>query len=99
MQPLFDATDRPKTQCAKCRTTVILPLKRDRKLESQFAAIVRQNSVQGVHFAETMFSLGPREAKALVLHITREAGKCHFCGKPLQTGESVCTCRSLNLDW
>lgn len=55
--------------------------------------------MDGVYYAEQNFGLGPREAKALTLHVTRSAGSCHQCGKPVVKGESVCVCRCVNLDW
>lgn len=67
--------------------------------KSDFAAIVIQDSVQGIRFAETQFGLDPREAKVLVLHVARLRGECHKCGKPVPPGESVCACRSVNLAW
>lgn len=67
--------------------------------KSEFASIVRSDSVREIHFAYTYFGLDHREAKVLVLHVTRDSNHCHKCGQPVQGNERVCTCRSANLDW
>lgn len=99
MQALVDPAGRKHIQCAKCRVAVVLPLDATGVQKAEFAAVVRRDSVQGIRFAERAFSLGPRESKVLALHITQAPGKCHRCGAPVQIGESVCSCRSVNLDW
>jgi hypothetical protein len=99
MQPFVDPAGRPYMKCAKCRVAVVLPPERIASLESKFATVVRQDSVQAMRFAEAEFSLCARESKVLVLHVTREPGKCHRCSKPVHGRESVCSCRSVNLDW
>ena len=99
MQALVDPAGRKHLQCAKCRVAVVLPSDATEVQKAELAAVVRQDSVQGIRFAERAFSLGPRESKVLVLHITREPGKCHRCGALVQAGESVCSCHSVNLDW
>ena len=86
-------------QCAKCRMTVVWPDSLTAEKKSEFAAIVREDSVQGIRFAETHFELNPRAAKVLVLHIAHRRSECHMCGKRVPLGESVCACRSVNLDW
>ena len=90
---------RPHMQCAKCRMLVVWPndLGNDEKVA--FAAVVRDDSVQGMQFAKNQFGLGEREAKVLVLHITSKPGVCRKCQKPVAAQESICSCRSVCLDW
>lgn len=90
---------RPHMQCAKCRMAVVWPDGLTTEKKSEFAAVVREDSVEGIRFAEAHFGLDPREAKVLVLHISPTMGECHKCGKRVPPGESVCACRSVNLDW
>ncbi len=99
MQPLVDPAGRPHIQCAKCRVAVVLPVGATESQKAEFAATVRRDSVQGIRLAESAFSFGPREAKVLALHVTREPGKCQRCGRKVSAGESTCSCRSVNLDW
>lgn len=99
MKQLLDPGGRAHLPCSKCRTAVILPPHHDTQLEADFAALVRRDAVEGARFAEAAFGFGPREAKILALHITREPGKCHRCGKSLSARNTVCTRRSANLDW
>ena len=99
MPPLIDPAGRPHLQCEECRTAVVLPSAASAGQRAEFAAIVRSDSVQGIRLAESAFSLSPREANALVLHVTLEPGKCQRCGRDVDAGESVCLCRSVNLNW
>lgn len=95
----LDPAGRPHMQCAKCRMAVVWPTGLTAEQAEKFAFVVRADPVEGIRFAETHLGLGAREAKVLVVHVTRIAGVCHKCGKPVSKGESVCTCRSVNLDW
>ena len=95
----IEPRERPNLQCAKCRMAVVWPDGLSNETKAEFASIVRVDSVRGIHFANTYFGLDHREAKVLVLHVTRDSHLCHKCGKPVQGGECVCTCRSVNLDW
>jgi hypothetical protein len=96
---VIEPQGRPHLQCAKCRMTVVWPDGLAEEAKAEFASIVRADSVRGIDFANTQFGLNHREAKVLVLHVTRESHQCHKCGKSVQGSESVCTCRSVNLDW
>jgi len=64
-----------------------------------FAALVRKDSVVAMRHAELMFSLCPRESKALVLHVPRTPWHCARCDEPVPAGVSVCSCRSAVLNW
>lgn len=64
-----------------------------------FAALVRSDSVVAMRHAEKAFSLDPREAKALVLHVPRTPGHCLRCDEAVPAGVSVCSCRSAVLNW
>lgn len=99
MQKLIEPGSRPHVYCGKCRIAVILPAEISAEEAASFAAVVRKDSVKAMRIAESQFSLGAREAKALVLHVTRHPGKCNRCECKVTSGELVCTCRSLNLDW
>ena len=99
MNKLIEPAGRPFIHCRKCRVDVVLPSNISAQEAVKFAAIVRNDSLEGVRYAEQNFGLGPRESKALALHVTRAPGVCHKCGMPVSKGESVCTCRSVNLDW
>lgn len=99
MSKLIEPAGRPFIYCGKCRVDVVLPSNLSAEEAAKFAVIVRNDSLEGVLYAEQNLGLGPREAKALTLHVTRSPGLCHKCGKPVAKGESVCTCRSVNLDW
>jgi hypothetical protein len=90
---------RPHMQCAKCRMTVVWPDGLTEGRRAEFASVVRGDPVQGMRFAETHLGLGGRESKVLVLHLTSTPGICHKCGKTVVAGESLCSCRSVNLDW
>lgn len=98
MNKLIEPGDRPHMYCAKCRVDVVIPAALEES-SSRFAGVVRQDCVQAMRAAESEFGLGPRESKALVLHVTRQKGKCNRCGQPVGPGKSVCACRSLALDW
>jgi hypothetical protein len=90
---------RPHMQCAKCRMLVVWPNDLSAQEKAIFAAIVRDDPLQGMKFAKTQFGLGEREAKVLVLHITPEPGVCRKCQKSVSAQESICSCRSVCLDW
>ncbi len=79
--------------------TVVWPDDLTDQTKASFAELVRSDPVKGMRFAEAQFGLDAREAKVLVLHITSAPGVCHKCGKPVVSGESLCSCRSVNLDW
>ena len=95
----IEPAGRPHMRCLKCRMTVVWPTDLSDHLASEFATIVRQDSVAGMHFAESRLGLGTREAKVLVLHITPNSGLCHKCERPVSEGESICACRSVNINW
>jgi endogenous inhibitor of DNA gyrase (YacG/DUF329 family) len=96
---LIKPAGRLYIQCEKCRTSVVWPVGISESLAVEFAAIARSNSLKGMKFAHEVLGLNSREVKALSLHVTRPAGHCHKCGKPVLKGESVCSCRSANIDW
>jgi hypothetical protein len=96
---LMEPNGRPHIECPKCRVAVVWPSSLTAAQAAVIAATVRRDTLEGMHFAELELGLGPREAKALALHITKVAGVCHRCGKAVSKGESVCVCRSANLDW
>jgi hypothetical protein len=95
----IDPGERPHLRCAKCRMEVVWPDGLSNEVKAEFASIARADSVRGIHFANTHFGLDHREAKVLVLHVTRDSRRCHKCGNTVEGGECVCTCRSVNLDW
>lgn len=99
MSKLIEPAGRSFIHCGKCRTDIVLPTNLSAQEAAKFAVIVRNDSVEGVRYAEKNLGLGSKEAKALTLHVTRSPGSCHKCGKPVVKEESVCTCRSVNLDW
>jgi hypothetical protein len=90
---------RPHLRCAKCRMAVIWPESLTADGKATFASLARRDPVGAMRKAEDNFGFDSREAKVLVLHITRHPGQCHKSGKPMQGGERICTCRSVNLDW
>jgi hypothetical protein len=95
----LEPAGRPHMQCTKCRMAVIWPSGPTIEQAARFALVVRTDPIEGMRFAETHLGLDAREAKVLVLHVTRVPGVCHKCSKPVSTRESVCTCRSVNIDW
>ena len=95
----IEPAGRPNLQCTKCRMTVVWPDGLTEKDKAEFASVVRDDPLNGLRVAETKFQFGAREAKVLVLHITHTRGECHKCGRSVTLGESVCSCRSVNLDW
>jgi hypothetical protein len=99
MQPLIDPAGRPHISCLKCRTAVVWPSDLDLGEAAEFARTARVDSLAGQRFAEAKLGLGPREAKALALHVSRPEGRCHKCGEPVPSGESLCSCRSANINW
>lgn len=99
MQPLIDPRGRPHIKCMKCRTEVVWPLGLDSELAAEFAEVSRADRLEGQRFAEAQFEFGAREAKALSLHVSQPKGQCHKCGKPVPQGESLCSCRSANINW
>lgn len=96
---LIEPAGRPFIQCRKCRVAVVWPTDLPESLATTFASVARRNLLDGVHFAEEKLGLGPREAKVLALHVTRSPGVCHRCQRSVQHGESVCECKSANIDW
>lgn len=92
-------THRRFWDCPNCRVSVAMPSDLSLTDAQEFAALCRRDRVGAMRFAENQFSLGLRESKALVLHVTSKCGVCHRCNRPLASRESVCACRSLNLDW
>lgn len=99
MRNVVEPNGRPYVYCGKCRTAVVVPAAISADEAASFAAAVRTDSVEAIRHAESRFSLGPREAKALVLHITRNPGKCNRCGRAVGAGVATCACRSLNFNW
>lgn len=95
----MESAGRSFIECCKCRTTVVWPADISAALAAEFAIAARRDRLEGMCFAESKLRLGPREAKVLSLHVTRPAGHCHKCGKPVEKGESICACRSANIDW
>ena len=99
MMPLIEPNGRPFVQCQRCRTAVVLPSEEHSGELHAFAVLARLDSVAAMRHAENVFSLGPREAKALVLHVSLESGLCNRCHKPVDHGITACSCRSANLNW
>ena len=95
----IEPNGRPFVECAKCRVAVVIPPINDVTNLSAFARLRRDDPVADIRHAEEVFALGSRESKVLVLHVPREFGHCNRCGKPVAEGVSVCTCRSVNLNW
>jgi hypothetical protein len=86
--------------CEKCRQNVVWPDSLTAQDKATFAGECRSRGLEGAKLAVSRFGMDLREAKALLLHVTREPGKCHRCGTSVIAEISVCTnCRSANLDW
>jgi hypothetical protein len=97
---LIEANGRPHIVCGKCRGVVVWPHSLSPEQMAELAAITRADALDGAHFAARHLGLGPRESKALALHITKQRGRCHRCNRDVSGRESLCSfCRSANLDW
>lgn len=59
------------------------------------------NKIMAIQQLRLNSSLSLRDAKAVVIHITRTTGTCNRCGYPLGgEGTAHCPyCRALNYDW
>lgn len=90
---------RPYLHCTRCRMSVIWPTDMVLETKAAFASSVRDDIVRAMRNAESQFGLDSRESKVLVLHITREPNVCHKCKKSVVSGESICSCKSVNLNW
>jgi hypothetical protein len=97
--PLIEPNGRPFVTCVRCRVSVVLPADEHAGNLPAFAALVRRDSVAAMRMAEQTFGMGPRESKALVLHVSDEQGRCRRCDAPVPEGVSVCSCRSVALNW
>ena len=96
---IIEPNGRPHIECRRCRVTVVWPSSLTAAQTTEVAAVTRKDRLEGIRYAKAHLGLGPREAKALALHITKIPGVCHRCGKAVPKGESACVCRSANLDW
>jgi hypothetical protein len=88
--------------CANCGRFWLLPASLDAAARAEIAALARrQLHITGVKRLRAQTHLSLLEAKAVVGHISRAPGVCHWCGDRLEGGEiCVCsTCGSLNYDW
>ena len=73
----------------------------DAAVRKQFAELIRnKKEMEAIRFLRTSTKFELAEAKAVMQHITRHKGQCHWCKGELHGEASVCPkCRSINLDW
>ena len=89
--------------CARCHGDIGWPKSASAQDKKELADARRRNDwTAGNKIAHERLGLGPREAKALYLHITGGPGICHRtrCKAALSGEVSCCpNCQSVNLDW
>jgi hypothetical protein len=89
-------------QCESCGASWAVPDTLDlglcREVASQYRA---QNTIVAIKLLRDHLSLSLHDAKAVLLHISGQAGKCHRCGEQLaDEGFGVCQqCKSVNYNW
>src|SRR5262249_14775569 len=69
-----------------------------REIASQYRA---HNTITAIKLLRDHLNLTLHAAKAVLLHISGQAGKCHRCGAQLaDEGSGVCCqCKSVNYNW
>ena len=91
-----------EVRCERCGGTWHSPTVFDAAVSREVASLVRErNPMAAIRRLRESTGMSFRDAKAVQLHITREAGKCQRCGAAL-TGAGVVSCgkcMSLNYDW
>jgi hypothetical protein len=100
----FDGAGEPmeEVRCEKCGAIWLSPTALDADVSHEVASLIRGgNPIAGIRRLREATGLGPRDAKGVELHVTREPGKCQRCGADLVSGRAVaCSqCQSLNYDW
>jgi hypothetical protein len=91
-----------EVRCDRCGAAWVSPTVIPQAVSQEVASLLRGgNPIAAIRRLREETGLGPRDAKALQLHITREPGICQQCGAPLTAGAVVvcARCRSLNYDW
>ena len=91
-----------KAQCDRCGGTWLSPDALDPAVKSEVASLVRVgNPILAIRRMRKATGLGLKDAKAIRLHVTREPGKCPWCGAILPNAivVSCSRCRSLNYNW
>lgn len=88
--------------CKRCGASWSIPTDIGESVRREIASLLRNNEVaHAIKRLREVTGLGLADAKAVELHITREAGKCQWCGSSLPGGAAVIcqSCQSLNYDW
>lgn len=91
-----------EVRCEKCGTTWLSPTALGADVGHEVASFIRGgDTIVAIRRLREATGLGLRDVKAVVLHVTREPGKCQRCRAVLGSGGVVaCSqCRSLNYDW
>ncbi|MFX1678767.1 hypothetical protein PV762_06010 [Mitsuaria sp. CC2] len=96
--PLIDPAGRPHIKCLKCRAFVVWPSELRPEDAALLGAFAQQDRLEAAKYAEMYLGLEPRAAKCLALHLSVNDA-CTRCGRTVPKGESLCECRSANLNW
>jgi hypothetical protein len=91
-----------EVRCEQCGGTWLGPLSLDPEVSREVAALIRgRDIITGIRRLRETTGLGLRDAKGVELHITRESGKCQWCGADLPAGAVVVCgrCHAHNYDW
>ena len=97
-EPLIDPAGGPHIKCLKCRVFVVWPIGLTKQEAALLGAFAEQDRLEAAKYAEISLGLEPRAAKVLALHLSVD-NSCHKCGRTVPKGESLCECRSANLNW
>jgi hypothetical protein len=82
-------------RCKGCRSEI-----ETRPVSPEAVALWRAHKIEAIGLVRKETGLDLKAAKGLVLHLTKEPGRCHHCGGAVDAGASLCAaCGRVNLDW
>ena len=86
--------------CLKCGAQWTQPVGMSAAITHEAATLIRrQQPIRATKLLRDSYDLSLRDAKAVMLHVSRESGKCHRCDSTLGDSVQCETCTALVLDW